>query len=90
MFTDLPGAVNISELQWGGEVYTFGLIDPDNDTMTWDIENISPDTNFFYLQSMYIEHGLTMRKMIPLIFHTTLLSLNIQVCGPFIQQTHNN
>ena len=52
MWSDLPGAVNISELQWGGEVYTFGLEDPDNDTLTWGVTSYSPATDFFYLQSM--------------------------------------
>ncbi|XP_063406150.1 uncharacterized protein LOC134690108 [Mytilus trossulus] len=53
VFNDLPGAVNISELQWGGQVYTFNLTDPDEDVITWEM-TVSPSSTFFYMENMTI------------------------------------
>ena len=51
---NLDGAVNISESMTTGEVFNLDMSDPDNDVFTWEIRDVEPNTNIFYLDGLYL------------------------------------
>lgn len=52
--SNLDGAVNISESMTTGEVFNLDMSDPDNDVFTWEIRDVTPNTNIFYLDDTKI------------------------------------
>jgi hypothetical protein len=49
LFTNLPTTVELSENRTEGNVFMFGITDPDDDVYSWAISSMVPANDIFYL-----------------------------------------